>query len=54
MIGIFPNDLAIIRLMGAMMLEQNDKRSLQRRYMPLEESQSLSENQAARLCAVIN
>ena len=53
-IDIFPNDLAIIRLVGAMMLEQNDEWSLQRRYMPLEELQSLSENQSARLSAVIN
>jgi hypothetical protein len=37
-----------------MMLEQNDEWSLQRRYMPFEELQSLSENQSARLSAVIN
>jgi putative transposase len=53
-IDIFPNDLAIIRLVGALMLEQNDEWSLQRRYIPLEELQSLSENQFARLSAVIN
>lgn len=35
-IGIFPNDAAIVRLVGAMMLEQNDEWSLQRRYMQLE------------------
>lgn len=32
-IGIFPDDAAIVRLVGAMMLEQNGERSLQRRYM---------------------
>lgn len=53
-IGIFPNDGAIIRLVGAMMLEQNDEWSLQRRYMQLEGLQSLSDNQHARLSAVIN
>lgn len=53
-IGIFPNDGAIIRLVGAMMLEQNDEWSLQRRYMQLEGLQSLSDNQPARLSAVIN
>ena len=53
-IGIFPNDRAIIRLVGALMLEQNDEWSLQRRYMQLEGLQSLSENQSARLSAVIN
>ncbi len=53
-IGIFPNDGAIIRLVGAMMLEQNDEWSLQRRYMQLEGLQSLSDNQPARLSAVFN
>jgi putative transposase len=53
-IGIFPNDGAIIRLVGAMLLEQNDEWSLQRRYMQLEGLQSLSDNQPARLSAVIN
>nr|GEU28133.1 hypothetical protein [Tanacetum cinerariifolium] len=53
-IGIFPNDGAIIRLVGAMMLEQNDEWFLQRRYMQLEGLQSLSDNQPARLSAVIN
>lgn len=53
-VGIFPNDKAIIRLVGAMMIEQNDEWSLQRRYMQLEGLQSLSDNQTARLSAVIN
>lgn len=53
-IGIFPNDQAVIRLVGAMMLEQNDEWSLQRRYMQLEGLLSLSDNQPARLSAVIN
>lgn len=53
-IGIFPNDRAVIRLVGALMLEQNDEWSLQRRYMQLEGLQSLSDNQSARLSAVIN
>ena len=52
-IGI-PHDGAIIRLVDAMMLEQNDEWSLQRRYMQLEGLQSLSDNQPARLSAVIN
>ena len=50
-VGIFPND-AIIRLVGAMMLEQNDEWSLQRRYMQLEGLQTLSDNEPARLSAV--
>jgi len=35
-VRIFPNDTAIVRLMGAVMLEQNDEWSLNRRYMQLE------------------
>lgn len=53
-VGIFPNERAIIRLVGAMMIEQNDEWALQRRYMQLEGLQSLCENQSARLSAVIN
>jgi putative transposase len=53
-VGIFPNDASITRLVGALMLEQNDEWSLQRRYMQLEGLQSLSENQAARLSAVVS
>ena len=53
-IGSFPNDQAVIRLVGALMLEQNDEWSLQRRDMQLEGLRSLSENQSARLSAVIN
>ncbi|MCU6501819.1 IS256 family transposase [Rugamonas sp. A1-17] len=52
-VGIFPNERAIIRLVGAMMLEQNDEWSLQRRYMQLEGLQSLND-QPARLSAVIS
>jgi putative transposase len=51
-VGIFPNDAAIVRLVGAMMLEQNDEWSLNRRYMQLEGLQSLSDNPQARLSAV--
>ena len=40
---IQPNDAAITRLVGAMLLEQNDEWSLNRRYMQLEGLQSLSD-----------
>jgi len=51
-VGIFPNDAAIIRLVGAMMLEQNDEWALNRRYMQLEALQSLSDTVPTRLPAV--
>ena len=52
-IGIFPNDAAIVRLVGALLLEQNDEWQLQRRYMQLEGMNAVSDNQTARLSAVI-
>jgi putative transposase len=53
-VGIFPNEPAITRLVGAMLLEQNDEWALKRRYMQLEGLQSLVDNQPARLSAVVN
>jgi len=52
-VGIFPNDAAITRLVGALLLEQNDEWQLQRRYLQLEGLQSISDNQPARLSAVM-
>jgi putative transposase len=52
-VGIFPNDPAIVRLVGALLLEQNDEWQLQRRYMQLEGLTSVSDNQVPRLSAVI-
>ena len=51
-VGIFPNDRAVTRLVGAMLLEQSDEWSLQRRYMQLEGLQSLSDTAPTRLSAV--
>jgi putative transposase len=52
-VGIFPNDPAITRLVGALLLEQNDEWQLQRRYLQLEGLQTISDNQPARLSAVM-
>ncbi len=49
---IFPNDASIVRLVGAMMLEQNDEWSLNRRYMQLEGLQTLCDTVPTRLPAV--
>ena len=50
-VGIFPDDAAITRLFGAMMLEQNDECSLNRRHMQLEGLQSLCDTAPTRLSA---
>ncbi|CAK0748962.1 transposase [Azospirillaceae bacterium] len=43
-VGIFPNEDAIFRLAGAILLEQTDEWAIQRRYMTLETIVSLSDN----------
>ena len=44
-VGIFPNEAAIIRLVGAILLEQNDEWMVQRsRYLSLETIATLSDN----------
>jgi putative transposase len=51
-VGIFPNDKAAVRLVGALMLEQNDEWAVSRRYMSLESLSTLSDDPVLRLPAV--
>lgn len=50
--GIFPNEAAIYRLVGALLLEQNDEWALQRRYMTLETLAEVGDNPNVSLSAV--
>lgn len=50
--GTFPNDVAIVRIAGALMLEINDEWTVARRYMSLETLASITNTLIVRLSAV--
>ena len=47
-VGIFPNEKAVRRLVGALLMEQNDEYAIQNRYTSLESLALLSENPTIR------
>ena len=52
-VGIFPNEAAITRLIGAILMEQSDEWAVQRgRYMSLETMAPVSDNPIVMLSAV--
>ena len=52
-VGIFPNEAAVIRLVGAILLEQNDEWAVQRaRYMTLETIAPLSDDPTVSFPAI--
>ncbi len=52
-VGIFPNEAAVVRLVGAILLEQSDEWATQRsRYMTLQAISTVSDTATVRLSAV--
>jgi putative transposase len=51
-VQIFPNEDAIVRLVGALLLEQNDEWAVSRRYMSLETLAQLSDDPTVSPAAI--
>jgi len=51
-VGIFPNEASVRRLVGAVLLEQNDEWQLQHRYLTLETMTGMAANDEAALAAL--
>lgn len=54
MVNAIPHEAAVNRVIGTLLLKQNDERQLQRRDMQLEGLQQLVDNQPARVSAELN
>jgi len=52
-VGIFPNEASITRLVGAILLEQNDEWQLQHRYMTLETITGMTDDLSISLTATL-
>ena len=51
-VGIFPNQNAIVRLVGALMLEQNDEWAVTRRYMTLDTIDEVCKDQTVDVAKI--
>ena len=51
-VGIFPNEARVRRLVGAVLLEQNDEWQLQHRYLTLETMTGMAASDEAALAAL--
>ena len=51
-VSIFPNEAAIVRLVGAILLEQNDEWAVSRRYMSLETMAGFCDDATVRTLAI--
>ena len=52
-VGIFPNEAAVVGPVGAILLEQNDEWAIQRRYLSLETFTAMDDATPVRLPATL-